>query len=68
MPTWFDIVLDGKAWVVRCENAECGRYLTQAQAFSAAVNEARRLKDAGRPAQVRVLREGVTTDLFLSLY
>ncbi len=57
MQTCFDIVADGSCWVVRCHSAEYGRYRTQIAAFNAAVTEARKIKDAGRPAHVRVVRE-----------
>lgn len=58
MQTCFDIVPDGLFWVVRCQSAEYGRYRTQIQAFNAAVAEARKIKQAGRLAHVRVVREG----------
>jgi hypothetical protein len=57
MQTCFDIVPDGLFWVVRCQAAEYGRYRTQIQAFNAAVAEARKIKEAGRLAHVRVVRE-----------
>ena len=57
MHTSFDIVPDGAFWVVRCQSAEYGRYRTQIQAFNAAVAEARKIKEAGRLAHVRVVRE-----------
>jgi hypothetical protein len=58
MRTCFDIVADGPCWVVRCQAAEYGRYRTQIAAFNAAVAEARKIKEAGRLAHVRVLRDG----------
>ena len=58
MQTCFDIIPDGSSWVVRCRSAEYGRYRTQIQAFNAAVAEARKVKEAGRMAHVRVVREG----------
>ena len=58
MPTWIDIIPDGASWLVRCQAAEYGRYRTQVQAFNAAVAEARKIKEAGRKVQVRVVREG----------
>jgi hypothetical protein len=57
MHTCFDIVPDGTSWVVRCQSAEYGRYRTQIQAFNAAVAQARKIKEAGRQANVRVVRE-----------
>ncbi len=57
MHTNFDIFPDGTAWVVRCQSAEYGRYISQIQAFNAAVVEARKTKFNGRLAHVRVMRE-----------
>jgi hypothetical protein len=57
MHTNFDIFPDGAAWVVRCQSAEYGRYMSQMQAFNAAIGEARRIKGIGRLAHVRVMRE-----------
>jgi hypothetical protein len=57
MHTNFDIFPEDNFWVVRCQSAEYGRYLTQNQAFNAAVAEARKIKDAGRLVNVRVVRE-----------
>lgn len=63
MQTYFDIVpADGK-WVVRCQAAEYGRFASQMQAFNAAVTVARRIKQGGRPVQIRVLRDGVAPEL-----
>ena len=58
MHTNFDIFPDGTAWVVRCQSAEYGRYVSQIQAFNAAVSEARKTKSDGRLAHVRVMRDG----------
>lgn len=68
MPVCFDIMPDDGRWVVRCQSAEYGRYQTQAQAFNAAVIEARKVKQSGRLAHVRVVRneDAARTD-FLSL-
>ena len=62
MQTYFEVIPDGVHWVVRCQSAEYGRFRTQAQAFNAAVAEARKVKDAGRMAHVRVVREGASRD------
>ena len=57
MKTWFDVAQDGHVWVVRCQAVEYGRYLTQISAFNAAVAAARKIKEAGRSAHVRVTRD-----------
>jgi hypothetical protein len=57
MHTNFDIFPDGPAWVVRCHSAEYGRYISQIQAFNAAVFEARKIKETGRLVHVRVMRD-----------
>lgn len=68
MQTYFEVIPDGVHWVVRCHSAEYGRFRTQVQAFNAAVAEARKVKDAGRMVQVRVVREGMPHNReFLSL-
>ncbi len=58
MPTWIEVIPDGTFWIVRCQAAEYGRYLSQIQAFHAAVAEARKIKEAGRSVHVRVVRDG----------
>jgi hypothetical protein len=57
--TWFDVVPDGRFWVVRCRSIEHGRFPSQMAAFNAAVAEARKMKEEGRVAHVRVLHGGV---------
>jgi hypothetical protein len=64
--TWLDIIPDGAAWAVRCQSAQYGRYRTQAEAFNAAVAEARKFHELGRVVNVRVLREE-SGDHFVSL-
>ena len=55
-PTWFEVIRDGNVWTVRSRSVDLGRFDTQMEAFGVAVSEARKLKQKGRPAQVRVLR------------
>ena len=57
MAAWFDVVKEGDRWVVRSQSAEYGRFDSQMDAFGLAVLEARKVKQSGRTAQVRVLRE-----------
>ncbi len=49
-------IRDGNVWTVRSHSVDLGRFDTQMEAFGVAVSEARKLKQKGRPAQVRVLR------------
>jgi hypothetical protein len=68
MPAWFDVVREGSVWVVRSQSAECGRFRTQMEAFGMAVLEARKVKESGHSAQVRVVRnEGQPGTMFLSM-
>jgi hypothetical protein len=53
--------------VVRCQSAEYGRYVSQIQAFNAAVAEARKIKEAGRLVNVRVVSEEDSKGDFISL-
>jgi len=55
-PTWFEVIRDGHVWTVRSRSVDLGRFDTQMEAFGVAIFEARKLKQKGRPAQVRVLR------------
>jgi hypothetical protein len=64
---WFDVIRENSGWVVRCQQAQYGRYGTQSEAFSVAVAEARKIKDAKRLVHVRVLRESSKEDRYLSL-
>ena len=67
MQTCFEISPQGNFWVVRCQSAEYGRYVSQIQAFNAAVAEARKIKEAGRLVNVRVVREEDSKGDFISL-
>ncbi|HWK94904.1 MAG TPA: hypothetical protein VNR39_05740 [Pseudolabrys sp.] len=55
--TWFEVVREGNAWVVRSQSVEYGRFWTEMEAFHVAVAQARALKSKGRRAQVRVVRD-----------
>ncbi len=66
--TMFDVIAAENGWIVRCHSAIYGRFRTQSEAFNAAVAEARKIKEAGRMVQVRVLRDEVfEPDRYLSL-
>jgi hypothetical protein len=67
MQTYLEVIPDGVHWVVRCHSAEYGRFRTQVQALNTAVAEARRIREAGRMARVRVVRDGAYGGDFLCL-
>jgi hypothetical protein len=53
--TWYDIVPQQTGWAIRTGETTKGKYATRDEAFAAAVTQARKMRDKGEFAQVRIL-------------